>query len=195
VNLILLEQAELGAEAQGQGQGQGQAQRPASTGLACLTGLARLTGRRARHVREVHRAQIGDELTVGQVGGLVGKGKVVRWERDEVILEVVLDTPPPPPSGLELLLAMPRPKILKKVLQARLLALRQATWCSSTATMGGERATSDSPAARARVSSRSTRCSGGQARDTVLPEVRIEKRFRPFVEDEADGLWNGARQG
>ncbi len=192
MNLILLEQAELGAEAQGQGQGQGQAQRPASTGLACLTGLARLTGRRARHVREVHRAQIGDELTVGQVGGLVGKGKVVRWERDEVILEVVLDTPPPPPSGLELLLAMPRPKILKKVLQAASsLGVKRVVLVNSYRV---EKSYFDSPLLAPAVVHEHLVLGLEQARDTVLPEVRIEKRFRPFVEDEADGLWKGARR-
>ena len=34
----------------------------------------RLTGRRARHVHEVHRAQVGDSLTVGRVNGQVEKG-------------------------------------------------------------------------------------------------------------------------
>ena len=28
----------------------------------------------------------------------------------------------------------------------------------------------------------------------MLPEVRVEKRFKPFVEDELDGLWAGARR-
>ncbi|MGC4117305.1 MAG: 16S rRNA (uracil(1498)-N(3))-methyltransferase [Myxococcales bacterium] len=169
MNLILLEQGDLAAD-----------------------GTARLTGRRARHVREVHRAKIGDELTVGQVGGQMGKGKVVRWERDEVVLEVRLDTSPPPPSGVELLLAMPRPKILKKVLQAASsLGIKRVVLLNSYRV---EKSYFDSPLLAAEDIHEHLVLGLEQARDTVLPEVRIEKRFKPFVEDVSDALWSGAKR-
>ena len=78
----------------------------------------RLTGRRARHVCEVHRARVGDSLTVGRVNGRVGTGTVLFVEPDEVRLSVRLSEEPPPPAGLDLLLAMPRPKVLRRVLQS-----------------------------------------------------------------------------
>jgi RsmE family RNA methyltransferase len=169
VNLILLEPADFAPD-----------------------GLARLTGRRAHHVREVHRAQIGDELTVGRAGGQMGKGKVVRWEREEVVLEVRLDTPPPPPSGIELLLAMPRPKILKKVLQAASsLGIKRVVLINSYRV---EKSYFDSPVLSPEDLHEHLVLGLEQARDTVLPEVRIEKRFKPFVEDESDALWPGARR-
>lgn len=169
MNLILLEPADLDSD-----------------------GSARLTGRRARHVREVHRAQVGDELTVGQAGGLMGKGKVVCWERDEVVLEVRLDTPPPAPSGIELLLAMPRPKILKKVLQAASsLGVKRVVLVNSYRV---EKSYFDSPVLSPEDVHEHLVLGLEQARDTALPEVRIEKRFKPFVEDVSDSLWAGAKR-
>jgi Uncharacterized protein conserved in bacteria len=87
VNLILLLPAELGAD-----------------------GTARITGRRARHVHEVHRARVDDELVVGLRNGGTGKGTVLSVGPDEVRLSVRLDGNPPPPTGLDLLLAMPGPR-------------------------------------------------------------------------------------
>ena len=169
MNLILLEEGDLAPD-----------------------GLAHLTGRRARHVREVHRAQLGDELVVGQVGGLMGKGRVARWEKEVVVLEVRLDAPPPPPSGLELLLAMPRPKILRKVLQAASsLGIKRLVLVNSYRV---EKSYFDSPLLSPEDLREHLVLGLEQARDTVLPEVRIERRFKPFVEDQVEALWSAARR-
>jgi len=169
VNLILLEAAEIGPD-----------------------GVARLGGRRARHVREVHRAQPGDELVVGLCGGLIGKGGVLRAEPDALELKVVLDSPPPPPTGIELLLAMPRPKILRKVLQSvSSLGVKRVVLVNSFRV---EKSYFDSPLLAPEEIRENLVLGLEQARDTVLPEVRIEKRFKPFVEDSLDGLWPGPRK-
>ncbi len=169
MNLILLEQEEVAAD-----------------------GRVRLGGRRARHVREVHRAQPGDALVVGVCGGRMGKGTVVRAEAGELELQVVLEEDPPAPSGLELLLAMPRPKILRKVLQAvSSLGVKRVVLVNSYRV---EKSYFDSPLLEPSEIRENLALGLEQARDTVLPEVLVEKRFKPFVEDSLEGLWAGCRR-
>jgi len=81
-------------------------------------GRVRLTGRRLRHVTEVHRAQVGDDLAVGLLGGALGRGRVTRLDAEALELEVVLHQAPPPKLPLTLVLALPRPKVLNRVLAA-----------------------------------------------------------------------------
>src|SRR5262249_5172077 len=76
----------------------------------------RLTGRRMRHVLDVHRAATGDELTVGVAGGRVGRGRVGRWAGEAREMDVGLEREPPAPLPLTLVLALPRPKVLNRVI-------------------------------------------------------------------------------
>jgi RsmE family RNA methyltransferase len=152
-------------------------------------GTVRLTGRRLLHAREVLRAAAGDALRIGRVGGLVGSGEVLRLDDTELVLRPALTDAPPPRAGVDLLLAIPRPKALRKILPA-------------VASLGVDRVVLVNAA---RVE-KSYFGSGvllpesieellvlglEQARDTTLPEVLVRERFRPFVEDELDGLWPG----
>jgi RsmE family RNA methyltransferase len=150
-------------------------------------GTVRLSGRRLRHALEVLRAREGDLFRVGLLGGRTGTAQVVRAGEDELVLRPSLTEPPPPRPGIDLLLALPRPKALRKVLPA-------------AASLGVDRIVLVN-AARVEKSYFDARVLDAssirellilgleQARDTRLPEVLIRDRFRPFVEDELDGLW------
>lgn len=149
-------------------------------------GRVRLGGRRARHIREVHRPAVGDELRVGKVGGLMGRARVESLDGDAVVLAPTLDEPPPPPLGIDLLLAMPRPKILRRVLQAvTSLGVKRIVLVNSYRV---ERSYFHSPVLGDEL--RENLLLGlEQGRDTVLPEVLVRRRFKPFVEDELLTLW------
>lgn len=150
-------------------------------------GTVRLAGRRARHVHEVHRAAAGDRLVVGRLNGLVGTGTVLSATPDEVRMEVVLHDAPPPSAGLDLLLAMPRPKVLRRVLQsAASLGARRIVLLAAQRV---EKSYFDTPFLEPEEIERNLVLGLEQARDTALPEVLVRRRFRPFVEDELDGLW------
>jgi len=150
-------------------------------------GTARLTGRRLRHALEVLQASGGDRLRVGLLGGGTGSAEVLGAGEEELVLRPSLTDPPPPRPGIDLLLAIPRPKALRKVLPA-------------AASLGVDRIVLVN-AARVEKSYFSSRVLEAaavrellvlgleQARDTRLPEVLVRERFRPFVEDELDGLW------
>jgi 16S rRNA (uracil1498-N3)-methyltransferase len=81
-------------------------------------GVAVIRGRRARHVERVLRAGAGDEVRVGVVGGGVGTAVVRRIEAERLELVIGALSAPPPAPPVDLVLALPRPKAVGRVLQA-----------------------------------------------------------------------------
>ncbi|HEX4869487.1 MAG TPA: 16S rRNA (uracil(1498)-N(3))-methyltransferase [Moraxellaceae bacterium] len=153
-------------------------------------GRARLTGRRLQHVREVHRAAAGDCLRVGLLGGLMGEGVITALDRDALELEFVLEQAPPPKLPLTLLLGLPRPKMLKRVFQTvAAMGVRRLVLMNSYRV---EKSFWDSPWLAPEAVREQLLLGLEQARDTVLPEVALEPRFKPFVEDRLPGLCRGS---
>lgn len=153
-------------------------------------GRARLAGRRLRHVREVHRAVAGDELRVGLVGGLMGTGRITLLERDALEIEFTLEQAPPPKLPLTLLLALPRPKMLKRIFQVvAAMGVQRLVLMNSYRV---EKSFWESPWLLPEAVREQLLLGLEQARDTVLPEVLLEPRFKPFVEDRLPDL---CRQG
>jgi RsmE family RNA methyltransferase len=81
-------------------------------------GAIALDLRRATHVREVLRASVGASLRAGVIGGPLGAAEVVRVDADGVEIVFAPTGAPPAPVAIELVLAIPRPKVLGRVLQA-----------------------------------------------------------------------------
>lgn len=145
-----------------------------------------LSGRRLKHLHEVHRAEAGDSLRVGRLNGLMGSGQLLRLDADQAELSIQLDQPPPAKLPLTLLLALPRPKMLRRVLQTvsamgvpRLILLNSYRV---------EKSFWQTPFLEPAAIREQLILGLEQARDTVLPEVIIEKRFKPFVEDQLPQL-------
>jgi 16S rRNA (uracil1498-N3)-methyltransferase len=150
-------------------------------------GTARLRGRRARHVVEVLRPAVGDRLVAGRLGGAMGTAEVLAAADGEVVLRPALGDAPPPPSPVELLLALPRPKILRKVLQAvAAMGVKRLVLLGSYKV---EKAYFASPLLAPEALGAELRLGLEQGRDTVLPEVLLRRFFKPFVEDELEPLF------
>lgn len=149
-------------------------------------GRVRLTGRRLEHVTNVHRAAMGDELVVGVAGGRIGRGLITHLG-DALEMEVALDREPPPPLPLTLILAVPRPKVLNRVIAgAASLGVKRIVLVNAWRV---EKSYWKSP----RMSDDNLRQQSvlglEQARDTILPVIEQRRLFRPFVEEESfEGL-------
>jgi RsmE family RNA methyltransferase len=148
-------------------------------------GTARLTGRRLLHAREVLRAAAGDTLRVGMLGGQRGTGEVLALSDSELVLRANLSDPPPARPGVDLLLALPRPKALRKVLPAAAALGVDRLVLVNAARVEKSYFESKVLAAVEELSMLGLE----QARDTILPEVLVRERFRPFVEDELDAMF------
>ncbi|MDY3198950.1 MAG: 16S rRNA (uracil(1498)-N(3))-methyltransferase, partial [Pseudomonadaceae bacterium] len=96
------------------------------------------------------------------------------------------DQPPPPKLPLTLLLAMPRPKMFRRILQhCATLGVAQIVLLNSYRV---EKSFWQTPFLQPDSIRENLLLGLEQARDTVLPELHIEKRFKPFVEDRLPEL-------
>jgi len=149
-------------------------------------GRVRLRGRRLKHVLDVHRAAVGDELRVGLLGGGVGVGRVLALTPDVLEMEVRLEREPPPSLPLTLILALPRPKVLRRVLRtASSMGVKKIVLLNARRV---EKSYWQSPYLEAKAMDEQLLLGLEQARDTILPEILIRPLFKPFVEDELPGL-------
>lgn len=150
-----------------------------------------ISGRRFDQVREVIRGGVGDELKVGLLGGAMGRGRILRLEAELLELEFQLGEAPPPKLPLTLLLALPRPKVLNRVIaSATSLGIGHIVLLNAWKV---EKAYWKSPR-MSEENLRHQRILGlEQARDTVLPTLSLARLFRPFVEDELPRLLEGRR--
>lgn len=138
--------------------------------------------RRLRHLKEVHRASPGDELTLGVLGGGIGRGRLLSLDGEEARFAVeALDQAPPPPLDIELVLALPRPRMLARSLEhVTALGVKRLTLLH---TRRVEKSYWQSPELRPEKIHEHLILGLEQARDTRLPEIELVTRFKPFVED------------
>lgn len=150
------------------------------------TGRVRLRGRRLKHVQDVHRAAAGDELRVGLLGGRIGSGRVLLLTPDVLEMEISLDRAPPAPLPLTLILTLPRPKVLRRVLRtASAMGVKRIVLLNARRV---EKSYWQSPYLETAAMNEQLLLGLEQARDTLLPELLIRPLFKPFVEDELPGL-------
>lgn len=150
----------------------------------------RLTGRRCEHIREILDGAPGELLRVGDIDGLMGVGEILRREHDAIELQVSLTQTPPPKLPLTLILALPRPKMLRRIFRTVAeLGVRELVLIN---TYKVEKSYWQSPALRPEVMREYLLDGLQQARDTVVPKVRFARLFKPFVEDELPALVTGS---
>lgn len=153
------------------------------------TNRVRLQGRRLRHVLDVHRAQTGDSLRVGLLGARMGFGRILALDADTLKMEVNLDQEPPQALPVTLVLALPRPKVLRRVLRsACAMGVKRIILMNAQRV---EKSFWQSPFLKREHLDEQLVLGLEQARDTILPRIELHTRFIPFVEDELPGLIKG----
>ncbi|MDQ2075458.1 16S rRNA (uracil(1498)-N(3))-methyltransferase [Marinimicrobium sp. ABcell2] len=145
--------------------------------------------RRLTHITQVHRAQVGDRLKVGRLNQAIGYGIVTHLAPDVIHLDVTLESPPPPLLPLTLILALPRPKMLRRILQTvATCGVRELVLINSYRV---EKSYWQSPWLADDEIHRQLILGLEQGGATQLPNVILRKRFKPFVEDELGTMIQG----
>lgn len=149
----------------------------------------RLSDRRAEHIRTVLRAQQGDILRVGLLGGQQGTGRIEAIDAQAVLITVQLVDPPPPRHRFDLVLALPRPKMLRRIL--RTVAEFGAGHLHLVHTARVDKSYWQSPLLADAKVDEALRMGLERSRDTISPQVHRHRLFRPFVEDRLPELCRG----
>lgn len=169
VNLIILERGEVGE-----------------------SGDVTLSGARAAHLLNVLHIEPDHQVRVGVLDGPRGIASVESIRDGAIALRCTLEAGIPPRPNVDLLLAVPRPKVMRR-LWAQIAALGVGQIILTNAEKV-ERNYFDTHVL-APETYRPLLIEGlQQARDTRLPAVSIHRQFKPLVEDQLDGLFGRGRR-
>ena len=145
-------------------------------------GEVRLAGPRAHHVWAVLQAQPGETVRAGEIGGdRYDEAEVVVSTPSECILRLGEPSPPLLRSSWDLLLALPRPKCLRR-LWPQIAALGPER-VYLTAAEKVEKDYWGSTFLRPEVYAPLLREGIEQSGDTIIPAVEVHRRLKPLVED------------
>ncbi len=153
--------------------------------------VVRIEGRRFIHIKKVLSPEKGNFLKCGEVDGLMGTAQVLSMHDNYVDLKVSFVDQPPKELRVQVIIALPRPIALKRILQnvtamgvKRIFIINaerveKSYWQSSVL----------------ENSSINNQLILGleQARDTVLPELRLCRSFKLFVENDLPEIIKGTK--
>jgi len=153
------------------------------------TDRVRLNGRRFTHIRDVLSAEQEQVLQVGMLGGKLGTGRISALAQDTVELTILLQHDPPPPLSATVIMALPRPKVFRRVLQGlTAMGVKRIILLNSWRV---DKSYWHSPTLNPENLQEQMLLGLEQARDTRLPKVEIQQLFKPFVEDILPSIAKG----
>ncbi len=158
-------------------------------------GRLTVTDYRAKHIIKVLGAEVGDTVRVGLINGEMGSGTISALKAKypfSVEMDLKLSDPPRAQPALDLILALPRPIMLKRIF-SQVTALGVGTIHLINATRVEK---SFWEAGILQLEEYHPHLLHGleQAVDTRLPTVQIHPQFKPFIEDYFPSLAKEYRQ-
>jgi len=141
------------------------------------------------HIKEILKSKVGDSLTIGEMGGNIGKATIAQINTNEVLLkDIILDKKPPAKLDVTVVLALPRPKVLRRlIMDMTSLGINKLIIVNS---YRSQKSYWQSPLLE-RIDEFVFE-GLQQAIDTVPPVIEFKKYFKPFVEDEFPALLGNA---
>ncbi len=141
-----------------------------------------LDGRRMEHIQNVHRATAGDILSIGLENGSTGIGTIIRIEKKLLEMEITAESSPPEPCPVNLILALPRPKVISRVILSASSQGIKNIWLINANRV--EKSYWQSPRLSDDNLNKQLILGLEQAKDTIMPKIIKKQLFKPFVEDE-----------
>lgn len=150
------------------------------------------TDRRAEHIVKVLRADVGAQVRIGCVDGALGVGKIISIKKKypfkvELRIDLVEDPRPEPP--IDLILALPRPIMLKRILsQVTALGVGKIYLINAKRV---EKSFWGASILEPEEYREHLLQGLEQAVDTRVPTIEIHNKFKPFVEDHLPEIIHG----
>ncbi len=148
-----------------------------------------ITGRRFEHITKVIKPDIGKILKVGLLNGKTGNGLVKSISDTSVEIETELLDEPRSPLDMIIVMAMPRPKVFKRILQfSASVGIKEL---HVIRTFRVDKSYFQSPYLNQKNIDRNLILGLEQGCLTRMPRVHIHKLFKPFVEDKLPDIADG----
>ncbi len=152
--------------------------------------LAEVSGRQVQHIHETLNVQIGSTLTVGLVNQKVGLASIIELDEKHVRLDINWLSEPPKALPLTLIIGLPRPKMLKRIIQtATTMGVKELYFINSWKV---EKSFWQTPWLCDEKILENCTLGLEQAKDTLMPRIHLRKLFKPFVEDELGSISEGS---
>jgi RsmE family RNA methyltransferase len=143
------------------------------------SGRIHIQGRRRRHAEEILRATSRDTLRVGVIGGRLGTARILALDKDTLDLEVELEREPPPKRRLQLVLALPRPPVFRRLVST--IASLGVERLLVVGTARTEKSFWQSHVIEPEAIRERLLLGLEQASDTILPKVEFHRYFEPLL--------------
>ena len=140
-------------------------------------GIVVVEGRRAAHLRDVLHVTVGQRVKAGIVGGGIGIAEVLD---DKISLRLEITAPRSVPLPLHLILALPRPKVLTRTIEAA--ASFGVERMDLTNAWRVDKSYLDSPRLDPAELAEAVRLGAEQGATTYLPEVTLHRRLMPLLD-------------
>lgn len=145
-------------------------------------GTVVVTGRRLRHLLSVNKVNEKDSLVCGLLNGKIGTGVVEKRSESFLEMRVELTQDPPEPLPLTLVLALPRPKMLKRIVETvTTLGVKNIYLINSWRV---EKSFWQSPLLDMDTLEKHMILGLEQSRDTIMPKIFQKRFFTKFVNEE-----------
>lgn len=143
--------------------------------------LAEVSGRRFQHLKKILKVVTGQTLCVGILNGKTGIGTITEITSHSIRLSVRLETEPPTPVECSLILALPRPLMLKRILQSiTSLGIKNIHLIQTDAVEKSYWSSSD---LNPDILEEQLLLGLEQGMDTLLPTLTLHRQFNAFCRD------------
>ena len=142
------------------------------------------------HITNILKGAPDTLLKVAELNGLMGSARIASITESETILEIVeLNKTPPPQIPLSIILALPRPQMMKRILQTvATMGVKDLILIQSNKV---EKSFWQSPVLYEEEINRQIILGLEQGMATQAPKIHFHKRFIPFMEDEISSYTQG----
>lgn len=149
-------------------------------------GTCAIADARAQHLRTVLGVQPGSTVRAGVIGGATGTAEVIGDDGATIRLQLLLTSSPPPQLPVELVLAVPRPKVLTRVVEAcAAFAVRRVDLTNAWRV---DKSYLRSPRLDPEALARAARLGAAQGATTHLPELHVYTRLMELLDTRFPAL-------
>lgn len=140
-----------------------------------------IKGKQFTHIKDHLKIDIGENFIAGILNSKIGKAKVLSIGEESLKIQFYPEKNPPKPINIKLIMAIPRPKVLKRVLKHIVtFGIKEIYLINSWSV---EKSFLKSSIIKNREFDKYIKDGLEQSVDTIYPKIEIYEQFKPFVED------------